>query len=357
MAEGPRAHPGARKRRAARGRQAGGSSALLATGLLACLSCTSVEGPATGLWSPPAAAPAVDPRLVHRRLDPRDVHVQPEGLTVEQSWILDLYTLFHSRNYRAFRLLYPDEPTGEAVAHLLLPPGPGPHPAVLVFPVLGGSLVISEALAKALVNRHYAVIRLERRPLALRSATSPQHLPEQISAAVRDARRLLDWAETRPDIDATRVATAGASFGGILASLLQAVDDRVDAGVFLLAGGGLPELLYDSREPDLRFYRDRLTAEHGLDSRADFIAFMKPRLEPVDPLRYAARVDPARALLVSARFDRVVPPARAEALWLELGRPARTRLPTGHLTALPLLWYAANRGADHLDALFGAPRR
>ena len=35
--------------------------------------------------------------------------VQPEGLTVEQSWVLDLYTLFHSRDYKAFRVVMPDE--------------------------------------------------------------------------------------------------------------------------------------------------------------------------------------------------------------------------------------------------------
>ena len=40
----------------------------------------------------------------YRPLDPAAVKVQPEGLTVEQSWVLDLYTLFHARDYRAFRI-------------------------------------------------------------------------------------------------------------------------------------------------------------------------------------------------------------------------------------------------------------
>ena len=62
--------------------------------------------------------------------------------------------------------------------------------------------------------------------------------------------------------------------------------------------------------------------------------------------------------MVNGAFDRVMPGARADALWQALGQPLRVKLPSGHYQTLPFLWYAAGRGADHFDrALAPEPSR
>ena len=53
----------------------------------------------------------------------------------------------------------------------------------------------------------------------------------------KDLGRSLDWIETRPDLDAKRVAYYGASWGGLLGPVMLAVHDRLRVGV--LVGGGL----------------------------------------------------------------------------------------------------------------------
>ena len=60
-------------------------------------------------------------------------------------------------------------------------------------------------------------------------------------------------------------------------------------------------------------------------------------------------------MLVSGRFDRVVPPERTEALWEALGRPRWHRYPAGHYGIAPFFWWAMGRGADLLDAVLAAP--
>ena len=70
----------------------------------------------------------------------------------------------------------------------------------------------------------------------------------------------------------------------------------------------------------------------------------------------AAQIDPERVLLISARFDRVIPPDRTRALWLALGRPRWLTVPTGHYQLVPYFWWAVGRGADHLDRVFGRTR-
>ncbi len=60
---------------------------------------------------------------------------------------------------------------------------------------------------------------------------------EHVAMWTKDLRRSLDFVETRPDLDATRVALYGLSWGAQLAPLLVAVEDRIKVGV--VVGGGL----------------------------------------------------------------------------------------------------------------------
>jgi fermentation-respiration switch protein FrsA (DUF1100 family) len=175
-------------------------------------------------------------------------------------------------------------------------------------------------------------------------------------AAVLDARRLVDWLVTRPEVDSDRVATAGVSLGAILATTLLGVDDRVRAGVLLMAGGGIAEILHDSAEKPVKAFRIGLMEERGLADREAFLAEVRPFTEPVDPLTHAHWIDPRSVLLVSGRFDRVIPPERTHALWEALDRPTWIRLPIGHYQFFPYFWWSIGRGADHLERALAAPR-
>jgi hypothetical protein len=320
--------------------------------LAAGVSCTSASGP---LESPGEVAPgrSLAPLRFfdYKPLDPATVHVQPEGLTVEQSWVLDLYTLFHSRDYKAFRLVLTDESGEERIGHLLIPPGDGPHPAVVAFEILDGPLDVSEGMAKALVNRGYAVARLERRPLDLFHQSNAEVVRDRLREGVIDARRLLDWLVTHPKIDPTRLAAAGVSVGSIQALLLTACDPRIRGGFYILTGGNLAQIFYESSETPVRDFRDRLMAAHGWTTREQWLEGVRPITEPVDPLTYAGYLDPRDLLIASGRFDTVIPSVHAQELWQALGQPRWYKLPCGHYTVFPFFWWTVARGADHLDSL------
>jgi hypothetical protein len=119
-----------------------------------------------------------------------------------------------------------------------------------------------------------------------------------------------------------------------------------------MAGGGLAEILYDSTEKPVRAFRDRVMQERGISGRDAFVRFMRPYTDPVDPLQFAGAIEPARALLISGRFDTVIPRERTEALWDALGRPRWIRIPVGHYQLLPFFWWSAARGADHVLEVF-----
>ena len=316
-------------------------------------SCTSTNGPGDTPRPAPTGGSVAPPLSFfdYKPLDPKTVQIQPEGLTVEQSWVLDLYTLFHSRDYKAFRLVLSDEDGADRIGHLLIPPGNGPFPAVVAFEILDGPNDVSEGMAKALVNRGYAVARMERRALDLAHQNSGEVVRDRLREGVIDARRLLDWLVTHPKVDASRMAAAGVSIGSIQAFLLAACDPRIRGGFYLMTGGNLPEVFYDSSETPVREFRDRRMEARGWKTREEWIAGVRPLTEPVDPLTYAPYLDPHKQLIASGRFDTVIPSRYAQELWQALGQPRWYKLPCGHYTVFPFFWWAVARGADHLDSL------
>ncbi|MCP4007107.1 MAG: hypothetical protein GY725_23240 [bacterium] len=315
--------------------------------------CTTTYSPASAALSP--VSPAGDPAaLQHEPLDLSLAQVSPEPITVGSNIALRLYTFFHRKGYGSFRVDYPGSTGEPVIGHFLLPPGEGRHPLVIVFPILEGSHVVSEGLAKALVNRGYAVARIERRALPLETSSDPTLVAEALRGAVLDARRLLDWAASHPQVDSGRIAAAGVSLGSIQALLLTAVDPRIRGGFYVLTGGSLAEILYDSTEVPVRVFRDRLIEKLDMVDRESFVATIRPLAVDVEPLGYAGMLDRDKLLMASGRFDRVIHPARAEQLWKALGQPTWIRIPSGHYQFFPYFWWVTNRGADHLDRLFSA---
>jgi dienelactone hydrolase len=207
------------------------------------------------------------------------------------------------------------------------------------------------------VNRGYAAVWLERRRSLFgedddRAPADLAAFAADLEGFVSDARRLVGWLATRPEVDADRLATAGVSLGGILAATTLALEPRLQAGFFVMAGGGLPEILRVSQDGDVVRFRERGIASGAFADAEELARKARPFTDPMDPLTWADRIDPERVLLVSARFDRVIPEDRTRALWQAMGRPRWLVVPTGHYQIVPYFWWAAGQGADHLDRVF-----
>jgi hypothetical protein len=316
---------------------------LLTLALCAAAVAASAAAPSAGVAAepPPLEAPVLE----------------SEPTTVESHAVIWLYDRLRPEADRAYRVEFTGVDGTPRLAHWQLPPGPGPHATVVVFPIRAGDHVVSEALAKALVNRGYAAIWLERRRSLFgeddeRAPTDFDAFAADLRDFVLDARRLVGWLATRPEVDSERIATAGVSLGGILAATTLAVEPRVHAGFFVMAGGGLAEILRDSEDGDVVRFRERGYAAGAFGDGEELARKARGYTDPVDPLTWAHRIDPARVLLVSARFDRVIAPERTRALWEAMGRPRWLVVPTGHYQLLPYFWWAVGQGADHLDRVF-----
>ncbi|MTK00592.1 alpha/beta fold hydrolase [Micromonospora sp. CP22] len=114
-------------------------------------------------------------------------------------------------------------------------------PAVLLAHGFGGTKESVRADAEDLADRGYVVLTWTARGFGRSGGQIHLDSPDH---EVRDAQRLLDWLAERPEVrtDAAgdpRVGVVGGSYGGALALLLAAQDQRVDAIVPMITWNDL----------------------------------------------------------------------------------------------------------------------
>jgi dienelactone hydrolase len=113
---------------------------------------------------------------------------------------------------------------------------------------------------------------------------SPQAIRGNIRRAVIDMRRAMDWLSRRPEIDPHAVSMAGASLGGIVASLSYKVEPRFRTGVFVMAGSGVSGIAENSEHPLVAAFRE-ISKARLLDPQS-FVGMLRPVDASVAPNSY-----------------------------------------------------------------------
>ena len=134
--------------------------------------------------------------------------------------------------------------------------------------------------------------------------------------AVKDISALLDWIATQPDLDPTRVAVEGGSYGGFMAlATMVRESPRLRCGIDVVGISDFVTFL----EHTQAYRRDLRRVEYGDERNPE----MRASLERVSPLRQASRI--AKPLfVVQGANDPRVPRSEAEQIVREVrqgGRP------------------------------------
>jgi len=261
--------------------------------------------------------------------------------------------------YTVQRLTYPSAETGKRVgAYFYRPLGRPPFPVVVILPITNGD-AITEHFARFFAERRFAVLQYTTRgnfgaiiPPEQTGRGVIQRFKDYFHAYVVDILHGIDWLETRPAADRSQIGIFGISQGAIVGSVLAGLDPRIQAGVFILGGGGLAGILSSTEEKSLAEIRKRILRS-GEFSKESFHQEATAAFSPVDPLTYAGCVRPSTTLLVDARYDRVIFPTYAEQLWEKMGKPPRIQIPAGHYTAGLFLPYIRSTALRHFQSTLG----
>lgn len=223
---------------------------------------------------------------------------------------------------------------------------PEKKPLVIVLPIWGVDKYPSEKISLGYADHSEGganIIWLQGdQPLfdsrRLRVTRTENEFMAQAKESVRrfettiiDVRRLLDWVETRPEIDASRIGIIGFSISAVMAADIVANEPRVGTAVFMM-GGGYPWKIFATCDLSLGKVRKHVLTKFGW-SRDQYRDFFHEILVHGDPIQWAGRYNPQQILIIEAGQDRCVPKISREAFWVATGKPERISLPYDHWTA------------------------
>ena len=154
---------------------------------------------------------------------------------------------------------------------------------------------------------------------------------DRYCTAVSDTRRLIDWLDTREEVDPERIGIVGFSMGALAAATIMGTDARVSTGIFMVGGAMFTEVMAQCRGKAGRM------REHALESYGwsldEYRRFFEERIGPAEPTLYAGNYNPDKILIIDARFDNCIPRVSREALWELTGYPERITMLYRHKSA------------------------
>ena len=249
-----------------------------------------------------------------------------------------------TRTHAVLRLYRPrpcgdsSEPELGALAYVSR--APGAKRWVIVLPIWGSSTYPPQMVVRRLLDGAHGdrtnvlwvqgPVGLVRFPKLKEAATEAEFMAEVsrtascIDAAAADVHAFTDWVLAQPETAPRRVGIVGFSTGGIVGSLVMGRDTRFAAGVFVMVGGHLDEILayckWDERE-----VREHAAATFGWTSD-ELKAAIKAPLSVVDPVLVAGSIDPADVLFIDSGHDGCIPQSARDDLWRAMGEPERVTL-------------------------------
>jgi len=224
------------------------------------------------------------------------------------------------------------------------------NPVILILPISGGRRYPAEEIfARHFARNGFAAIIAHRWKPPKEFELNA--IDRWLRLSLEENQLALDWIETRPELDTNHIGLFGVSMGGIRGVMLTALDPRIKASVFGLAGSDLPAILARSSDRGISKRRAEVLSQ-GDWTPAKLEAALRESIT-CEPREFAAHVDPHKSLLVLGLFDRVVPFSQGWQLREQLGKPETLLLPTGHYTAVLAIPAIQMESVEFFETRFG----
>lgn len=225
----------------------------------------------------------------------------------------------------------------------------GKFPTALVLPISGGIDFSVESFARHFASHGINCAVVHNRKVDLEKTKSAEEVENYFRQTVLDNRQVLDYLVEREEVDANKLGCLGLSLGGIRASMLSGVDERLKCIVIGLAGGSIADITVHSGEKEIQDQMKVLIAKGATPAQVH--AELSKKVI-TDPIRLAPYADARDVLMFIAMFDRVVPRKCGDRLWESCGKPEVVYLPSGHYGSFLFLPYAVAKSLDFFEEKF-----
>lgn len=212
--------------------------------------------------------------------------------------------------------------------HYVARPGAG---TVIILPLTGGEVILDRFYARALCGRGLNAVVAKTWSHDTESGISLDVHDNGFLRGVVAIRHVLDFVPGR-------VGVIGTSVGALYEGLALGVVDRLDAAVFVVGGGGLPQILAQSDETGVAKLRAARYAAMGISSADEYEKILEANLS-LDLMKFLPPAKKKPVLMITALKDSTVPTSSQIALWEKLERPARIDINSNHPAAILTAWF------------------
>lgn len=219
--------------------------------------------------------------------------------------------------------VYFDSVNGERVPALLILPKVGDRiPCIVFLHGYGGRKEDALSFVDLAVSEEYALIAIDAEYHGERKeegkalySTNVEDSIRGIVQTVIDLRRAIDYIETRPEIDSSRIGYVGGSMGGILGAIFIGVEPRIKAAALLVAGGNMSLMIRESQHPAIPPIREYLKLNN--------ISYeeLQELLNPIDPINFIHLFAPKPIQFHCGKYDNIVPAETQRLLVEKAGEP------------------------------------
>ena len=179
--------------------------------------------------------------------------------------------------------------------------GPKTSKTVIVLPPTGGVSFLDHEYANRFCEAGMTAIILESWEGNEIVTLQPEMHDQNALRAIAAVRSLV---ATIPQDQS--ISVFGNSVGGILGSLVLGTEDRIQSGLFVVAGGNMAEIIATSTEKGLTKLREARMQALGLKSTQEYRNFLEPRIL-IDPIDFAQHTANKKAAFVVSVSDTTVP--------------------------------------------------
>jgi len=225
----------------------------------------------------------------------------------------------------------------------------GKFPTVLVLPISGGIDFSVRGFAKLFASNGFNCAVVHNRHVDLDDTETAEEVENYFRQTVLDNRQILDYLVARKEVDGDRLGCLGLSLGGIRASMIAGVDERLKCTVMGLAGGSIADINILSDKKEIRQYKEELI-EMGISSEIIYAELSDKVI--TDPLRLAQYTDARNVLMFTAMFDRVIPRKCCDQLRKAMGKPETVYFLSGHYSSFLYLPYAERKSLSFFKEKF-----
>lgn len=153
----------------------------------------------------------------------------------------------------------------------------------------------------------------------------------------------------------------GYCLGGMLSTMVSAIDDRIAHTVFIATGGHIPKILhespvtsfarrlfdtgkfskfdFDNKEKLYNIYKEQLPIVQSLTKEQLFTSKEIHPLFKIDPISYSHFLDKKKLTFIDAFFDNTLPIESRKILYDQMNGAKRRILPISHVTWLPFSYF------------------